>query len=301
MQLTDFKKQRTGLLELLIVVITIFSGLITFISYDQAQGYLIPSLAILSLLTCLYALSKERSLNKIETTLIRELVGKEHKIDRLGDELEDGRHELKHEKGKAAELEGLVTEITSLYRAISVVNAELEDNKVTGTVLRAALKLVGGNRGSIMLMDRRKQHLYIASAVGLADRVVRATRQEVGQGVAGWVAQTGQPILLNANAQDDGCFVRPTALLSRVNSAMCVPLKLKNEIIGVMNLGSTEEECEFSDGHKRLATIFGEYASVSVMNARLMMSMGKTQVVDEEENWGYSPSSYGTGELAADY
>ena len=49
----------------------------------------------------------------------------------------------------------------------------------------------------------------------------------------------------------------------------------------------------------RLATIFGQHASVSVMNARLMMSMGKAQVIDEEENWGYSPTSYGTVELTA--
>jgi len=167
MELTNFEKQRTGLLELLIILIMIFSGLITFISYEQAPGYLIPSLAIVSLLTCLYALSKERSLNKLETKLVRELIARNRQIDRLGNALEDGRDELEHEKGKAAEIEGLLSEITSLYRAISVVNAELEDDKVAGTVLRAALKLVGGNRGSIMLMDGRKQHLYIASALGV--------------------------------------------------------------------------------------------------------------------------------------
>ena len=222
-------------------------------------------------------------------------------IDQLGNQLEDERHELESEKGKKAEIEGLLNEITSLYRAISVVNAEVEDDEVAATALSAALKLVGGNRGSIMLLDRRREHLYIASGQGLPDHVVNVTRQKVGEGVAGWVAQSGEPVPLNSNASDDVRFVKTTDLTERVHCSMCVPLKLKNEVIGVMNLGSTEEAHEFSENHMRLATIFGQHASVSVMNARLMLTLGRAHAVEDYEydSWGYSPTCYGTVELMA--
>ncbi len=273
MELTTFEKQRTGLVEFLIVLIMMFLGLISFLAYETIPGYLIPGLVVLALLTCLYVLTRERHLRKLEANLIRELLAKNRKIDRMGHELEDERHELKHEKGKAAEIEGLLSEISSLYRAISAVNTEEDDDKVAGAVLRAALKLVGGNRGSIMLLDNRREHLYIASALGLPEEIVSVTLQRVGEGVAGWVAESGESVLLNTDAQGDQRFVSPNALSAQVRCAMCVPLKFKNAVIGVMNLGSTEEPCEFTDIDMRRATIFGEHASVSIMNARLMLSL----------------------------
>jgi len=299
MELTTFEKQRTGLLEFLIVLIIIFLGTIMFLSYGPVSGYLIPGLVILSLFACLYVLSKERGLKKRESKLIGELIATHRQIDKMDHELQDGRHRLEHERGKAAEIEGLLSELSSLYRAISVVNAELEDDKIAGTALRAALKLVGGNRGSIMLLDRRKEHLYIASALGLPEQIVRMTRQKVGEGVAGWVAETGEPILLNSDAHEDKRFISPTVLSGQVRCAMCVPLKLRNEVIGVMNLGATEGQCEFTDRHMRLATIFGQHASVSVMNARLMLSQA-TALHHNVGDQGFDESRYGMVTLRAD-
>ena len=277
MELTTFENQRTGLVEFLIVLIMMFLGLIMFLAYETIPGYLVPGLVVLALFTCLYVLAKERRLRKLEADLIRELLAKNHVIDTMGHELEDERHELRHEKGKSAEIEGLLSELSSLYRAISAVNAEEDDDKVAGAVLRAALKLVGGNRGSIMLLDNRREHLYIASALGLPEEIISVTLQKVGEGVAGWVAESGESVLLNTDASDDERFVSPTALSGTVRCAMCVPLRFKNAVIGVMNLGSTEEQCEFTDSDMRRATIFGEHASVAIMNARLMQSLGNQE------------------------
>jgi transcriptional regulator with GAF, ATPase, and Fis domain len=284
MELTTFEKRRTSLVEFLIVLIMMFLGLIMFLAYGKIPGLLIPGLVVLALFTCLYVLAKERHLRKLEGNLVQELLAKNRKIDRMGHQLEDERHELKHEKGKAAEIEELLSEISSLYRAISAVNAEEDDDKVAGAVLRAALKLVGGNRGSIMLLDNRREHLYIASALGLPEEIVSVTLQKVGEGVAGWVAESGESVLLNTDASDDGRFVSPTAMSGQVRCAMCVPLKFKNAVMGVMNLGSTEAPCEFTDIDMRRATIFGEHASVSIMNARLMLSLAsKTDAITSLE------------------
>ena len=99
---------------------------------------------------------------------------------------------------------------------------------------------------------------------------MRTTKQKVGQGVAGWVAQYGQPILLSGDAEADERFTDPTALTGKVNYAMSVPLKWGDDIIGVMNLGTTDGEQEFTDRHMRLATIFGQHVSVPIMNALLL-------------------------------
>ena len=61
---------------------------------------------------------------------------------------------------------------------------------------------------------------------------------------------------------------------------MSVPLILREEVTGVMNLGTTSEDPErvFSEYHLRIATIFGQHASVAILNARLVETLRSLRV-----------------------
>jgi transcriptional regulator with GAF, ATPase, and Fis domain len=273
--LTKIEKQRSGLQQYLIVLMMILLGLIMAVAHSELLGfsvsiaaakYAISALAIVCLIACLYVLSRDRRLRRLASNLVREIVEKkERAVHELGDELKDGRHALEEEKTKAADLNVRLKELAALYRAISKVNSETNYDSICETALRAVLELIGGNRGSIMLVDEKKEYLRIVSALGIRGGVISATRQKVGDGVAGWVAQYGQSTLLNGDAGADKRFRDPTELTDRVNSAVCVPLNLGGESIGVMNLGNTKKLPEFTEYHMRLATIFGQHASMAIM------------------------------------
>ncbi len=276
MELRQVEQQRTGLQQSLILMIMVLVTLIMFVIHGPVEGvFWIDVLAVACLLVCLYVLTRERQLKRIEADLIDQVRTMDREVGQLGRKLSEEQFELVEEKERAADLQSRLTEIATLYRAINKVNGEPDDHRVVGTVLRAALDLVGGDRGSIMLLDQDKQYLHIASAVGIEDSIARTTRQRVGQGVAGWVAKFGEPTRISGSAEDDDRFSNVSESSGNVEAALCVPLKLRGDTVGVMNLGRSGPGGEdFSDYHMRLAAIFGEHASVAIMYSRLRRLLG---------------------------
>jgi len=269
MDLSKVEHQLTGIQQYLTLMIMALLGVMMYLSYNQPVGSAISALAVLCLLGCLYMLLKERKLRQLHQGLIGELLNKDRQVVSLGEKLVEETYVLQEEQGKAAELEVRLMEISALYRAISRVDSETDDSRTIDVVLRAALELAGGNRGSIMLLDPAKAYLEVVGSVGFQSELLTGVRQRVGAGVAGWVVQFGEPLLLSGDARDDGRFVDPNDLREKVKSALCVPLKHRGEAIGVMNLSATDERQGFTDYQMRIATIFGQHASVAIMCSRL--------------------------------
>lgn len=274
MRLQRVEQMRTTLEQSLILVIMTLVGMIMYLSRIPETSSWIDGLAILCLGSCLFVLFKERELKKLGATLLDELLMKDRAVDHLDRELNAGRFALEEKREKADELEGRLREVTMLYRAIHKVNSEPRNGEVIRTTLRTALELVGGDQGSIMLLDEGKRYLRIEASIGIDMSVAQQIRQKVGEGVAGWVAEFGEPLRLSGEAQDDERFHNLNEYNGRIKSALCVPLKLQNETIGVINLGLAESRAEeFNEYHMSLATIFGEHASLAIMYSRLRHSL----------------------------
>ena len=252
MDLKHVENQRTELLQLVLLLVMVFLVVVTYLSFRRDQGYLIPLLAVVSLLACLYVIGRERRLKKLHGQLIHQLVDEQH---------------------RSASLESRLKEITRLYRAISTVNSVSEPERTFDAVLRAALELVDGDRGSVMLLDASEEFLVIASAQGLSDSVVTATRQKVGTGIAGWVVQQCEPVLLGRNPEEDERF-RELRENEDVHFSMSVPLHLRSKIMGAINIGLTPDapRKDFSDYDLRMVSVFAQHASVAIENARLRLA-----------------------------
>ncbi len=261
MELSHVEKQRTELLQFILLVIIAVLGAVAYLSFQQQQGYLVPGLAGICLCACLYVIGKERHLKRLQSQLVEELLRKQR--------------EIAEEQGKSASLEERLSELTRLYRAISTVNSGTDPERTFETVLRAALELVGGDCGSIMLMEEGDDHLVIVTSQGLSDNVVAQTRRKLGEGVVGWVAANREPVLLSTKAHEDERFVGVVQRETEVHFSMSVPLLLRNRVMGVLNLGITPGQSKerFEEYDLRMATIFAQHASVAIENAGLVKNM----------------------------
>jgi len=252
MDVKRLDKQRTEIFHFVLWVLLVLLAVIGFLSYQQNRGGAILWLVVVSLSACLYAVGKERRLRRRQMEL---------------------RRELSQEQDKSAELESRLKELAGLYRAISAVNAGAVPERTFAAVLNAGLQLVGGNRGSLMLLDEDEENLVIAAAEGIGEEIVSLTKQRLGDGVAGWVAAHREPVLLNGPASEDGRFERLTAHDEMVRYSICIPLQLRESLLGVLNVGivTDDPELQFTDYHMRMATIFAQHASVAIENARLRL------------------------------
>lgn len=268
-ELAQVERLQSGLVQFLIVIIMAVLALIVAIAYQRRLGSEIPVLAIVALLSCLYAMTRDRALRKEHAKLVRSLVARERQLDRMGEAIREGKTELGVARKEADKLGHRLDEITRLYRAISTVNSVPDPNGTLDAVVEAALALVAGDRGSLMLFDEDGKFLVIRSQRGLPEGIQNEVRIRPGEGVAGWVVEHGESVLLQGNASSDGRFTgddnRP------VRSSLSVPLRAHGEIVGVLSLGHTQgsEKAALDESDKSVAQIFAQHAAVAVQHAVL--------------------------------
>ena len=276
MDLSRVKNERSELLQLLLLLIIVFLGIVTYISFQQEGGYIIPIMAVLSLLACLYVVGKERKLGALQTQLIQELIEKERKVHHLDTELKEEQQQLQTEKDKSQQMGLRFQELTGLYRAIGTVTSVMDLQQMMETVLRAALELVDAKRGSLMLLDETREHLSIACGQGLSDEVVADTKQSVKEGIAGWVIENSRPLILTDDVKEDEHFRYLIINDYDVQSAMSVPLLVRGRGIGVINFNAAAESAKkFTDTDLRVAAIFAQHAAIAIENVQLSIALQK--------------------------
>lgn len=276
MDILQVEKRRSELLQLVIFMIMLFLGLVTYQSIQNDEGYVVPGLGLLSLMACLYVIGQERTLKQLQQQLVEELVMKDKQVVQLGREYSDARHRLKDEESKTVKVEGRLHEVSALYKAISVVNAVQDPQRTPDSVLRSALDLVEADCGSIMLLEGDGANLAIVAAQGLSDTVKIRTHQPVSEGIAGWVVRHQEPLLVTEELKDDP-ELKPLLMQHSRNdhTAMSVPLQVRGQVIGVINLSVSEQAAkrQFDDRDLRLVALFAQHASVAIDNGRLLASL----------------------------
>ncbi|MFQ5466138.1 MAG: GAF domain-containing protein, partial [Thermodesulfobacteriota bacterium] len=161
-------------------------------------------------------------------------------------------------RGKATEQSAL---LTSLREIVDAVRLTIDRKELFSVILKLASESTGAERGSIMLVSPETSTLSVEIAKGMDEEVVRKIRVPIGDGVSGRVAATGKPLLVSGKA-DNLKFERPMDRTD-VKSAMCVPLVVDGEIIGVINVNSSDSPHVFTEEDLRfLSSLAGLAAEV---------------------------------------
>jgi signal transduction histidine kinase len=172
-------------------------------------------------------------------------------------------------KANTSELENLVYKLSTLSEVTELVSRIPDIKEVLQVVLHRAMTAVHSKIGSIMLLDSQTQTLRIAAAEGLEDAVVVGTTIRVGEGIAGKVAQTGEPVLV-ADVEHDARFNKVNDPKYDTSSFISMPLRAQDRIIGVLNLSKKSDQRSFSElDAKFLSTLLG-HIGFAVENARLL-------------------------------
>lgn len=170
--------------------------------------------------------------------------------------------------------------LTNLAQALT---ANLAMDAVLEEVMRAVSTLFRSRNWSLMLLDPKKQDLYFAIAVGGAAAAIRDMRLGLGEGIAGWVAQQRQGVLV-ADAATDGRFTQRMDHASKFRTAsiVCAPLVCRQELLGVIELIRDEtDEAPFTHESLQVLQPFADFAAIAIDNARRFQRIEEITIVDE--------------------
>ena len=133
-------------------------------------------------------------------------------------------------------------------------------NRVLNEILTLAVDQTGAEMGSIMILDEDEGELTIAFANGIPAETVRSTRQKLGEGISGRVAQERTPLLIHDPSPESRADPRER---SRIRAAMCAPIQVEGRVLGVINVSSHQAEKRFDDQDlRRLVRIAERIASI---------------------------------------
>ena len=159
------------------------------------------------------------------------------------------------------------------------VATALDLRTVLQRLLFAAIQYVGGERGSIVVMDDMGKPVDATIVYGkqFHDHTTQQLRDTVERGLAGWVVQHRKPALVPDTSKDDRWLRRAddSAENSGAKSAICVPLMARERMVGVLTLVHSSPNA-FTEEHLELMKTIADQASVAVLNARLYTESQRT-------------------------
>lgn len=169
---------------------------------------------------------------------------------------------------------------------------ELEVRDVLDKIVKHIADDLGYAIVSIMLVEEEGRHLSIMAARGLSQKIVETSRMEIGKGVSGTVALSGEPLLVkDVEADERFAKVRSHGRYT-TKSLICVPLKVGDRVIGVLNANNKSRSGPLNEYDLRILSVFAAHISVSIERVRLYHNLerkareleeayGKLQIVDQ--------------------
>lgn len=185
-------------------------------------------------------------------------------------EKEEANRKIREMAGEIAEknrtLEDMVKQFSVIHEISQVIGSELQDEKLIRKIIVETAALLNAETVSVMLKNG-DGCLRIKHAEGLSAEIIKSTRVNPGEGISGWVSEEGKPILVRdvSSIRKDS----PDKTFYHSDSLLCVPLKIKGEVTGVLNATNRKGGGSFDERDLFLLTILGSHAAIAIENARL--------------------------------
>ena len=161
------------------------------------------------------------------------------------------------------------------------LTSSLELEEILGAIMDKMAQFFGPERWSMLMVDDKSSELYYAIAVGENTESLKGLRVPLGEGVAGWVASTGNPLVVPDVALDPhwSAFANKHPDL-KIKSIACVPVRSGNKTLGVIQLLNSKLDLlsEYSISFLR---ILCDYAAIAIQNARSMTLIQELTITDD--------------------
>jgi two-component system phosphate regulon sensor histidine kinase PhoR len=160
-------------------------------------------------------------------------------------------------------LQKRLDELETLTRLGRSITGTLDLDSVLLLLVDAAVELTGAEEGSLLLLDKSTGELYMRAARNFQEDFVRKFRLPIQDTLAGAVLRTGQPVTLDEKTPQK----IKTAYL--VHSLAYVPLKSKDQVIGVLGVDNRMDRRPLRERDIKLLAALAEFAVIAIDNADL--------------------------------
>lgn len=173
-------------------------------------------------------------------------------------------------------------ELASLIEIGKALTSSLDIHAILESIMKQVERLINPKAWSLLLVDNDTGDLVFKIAVSSVSEQLQGVRLERGTGIAGWVAQHGQLLLIPDVSKDERFAEHfDQKFLFTTRSIVCVPMKIKDQVIGVIELINSYEELDFGENDILLITAIADFAAIALENARNYTRINELVITDD--------------------
>jgi diguanylate cyclase (GGDEF)-like protein len=172
-------------------------------------------------------------------------------------------------------------ELSIFHDVAKALTSSLDLDAVLQTVMDNIAKFFKPDTWSLLMVDEQKEELYFAIAVGPAAETLKTLRLKVGEGIAGWVAKHGESLIV-PDVYTDPRFAKRIDEMTKwqTRSMICVPLKSKNRVLGVIQLINSPVD-NFGENEMFFLHALCDYSAIAIDNARAVEKIQELTITDD--------------------
>lgn len=179
-------------------------------------------------------------------------------------------------------LKNKAKELTIFHEIGKALTSTLDIKEIMSIIMAKVNDLLVPENWSLLLVDEEKNELFFEIVVGGDTKAIKNIRLKIGEGIAGWVAKTGEPLLVD-DVKNDKRFTKKVDKASnfKTESVICVPLKSKGKILGVIELINRVNKVQYDKNDLLILLIIADYAAIALENAKYFQRVQELTITDD--------------------
>jgi diguanylate cyclase (GGDEF)-like protein len=166
------------------------------------------------------------------------------------------------------------------HNVARALTSELDLDSILRAIMLQMEQFFLPEQWSLLIVDEARQDLFYAVVVGRAEAELRDERVKIGEGLAGWVAEHGETLIIPESAEDPRLASRNDERRFRIRSAICMPLRSRQKTLGVIQLFNCKVET-LEDDTISFLHLLCDYAAIAIENAHSFERIQELTVTDD--------------------
>lgn len=164
--------------------------------------------------------------------------------------------------------------LAALYRASKLIASEFDLSRRLSDVLDTAVEVMEADRGFVLLREEGTQKLRVSVAREMGQDLAASSPS---MGVAGKAAIDGEPVLMTDRGTDNEFAGRESIILQRITSAMAVPLRIEDRVLGSIYVDTRKQGVTFNEEDLELFASLAAQSAMAIDNVRLYDRMVESE------------------------
>jgi len=160
------------------------------------------------------------------------------------------------------------------------LNSSLDLDTILRTILEQMERLITADMWTLLMMDESRTELYYAIAAGNGENALRDLRVPIGEGVAGWVAEHAETLIVPESEDDPRLHQTLSADHRVVRSVVAMPLRGRKGVQGVIEILNPRAS-QMSDYTIAFLHILCDHAAIAIENAHDVARIQQLSITDD--------------------